>query len=202
MRGYEMTELQKAEKELFELTHKVINLRKDSKPVKVKNYAFHTVEAKVTLLDLFGDKDTLFLIHNMGQGCRYCTLWADGFNGFIQHLESQFAFAMVSKDSPQVQRQFANSRSWRFRMASHFGGDYIIEQTVMQGENNMPGMVCYLKKGNEIYRKNSAVFGPGDSFCSQWNILSLAGISTEEWTPQFSYWMRPEKMDDGGTNLN
>ena len=61
----------------------------------------------------------------MGQACRYCTLWADGFNGFVPHLESTMAVALVSKDSPQRQREFANSRGWRFRLASHGGGDYI-----------------------------------------------------------------------------
>ncbi len=197
-----MTELQKAEKELFELTNKVAKLRRESKPIEVKNYTFQDTDGEVSLLRLFGDKDVLFLIHNMGQGCRYCTLWADGFNGFVQHVESQYSFAMVSKDSPQIQRQISNSRGWRFKMASHGGAEYIKEQTVSVGENNTPGIVCYIKKDDQIFRKNSASFGPGDEFCSQWNILSLAGVSTEEWTPQFNYWKRPEKMDDGGKNLN
>lgn len=196
-----MTELQKAEKDLYELTAKVAKLRRDSKPIPVKNYSFKTAEGEVSLLSLFGAHDTLFLIHNMGQGCRYCTLWADGLNGFVTHLESQFAFALVSKDSPETQRALANARHWRFKMASHGGGNYIQEQSVQAGENNSPGMVCYVRKGNEIFKKNSVAFGPGDEFCSQWNILSLAGISNEEWTPQFSYWKRPEKMDDGGQNL-
>ena len=86
-------------------------------------------------------------------------------------------------------------------MVSHGGGEYIKEQTVMAGEDNMPGIVCYVRKGDQIFRKNSAIFGPGDEFCSHWNVLSLAGVSTEEWTPQFHYWQRPEKMDDGGDNL-
>jgi predicted dithiol-disulfide oxidoreductase (DUF899 family) len=197
-----MTELQKAEKELMELTEKVTKLRRDSVAAPVKNYSFQTGEGQTTLLDLFGDKDILFLIHNMGQGCRYCTLWADGFNGFVPHLESTFAFALVSKDSPQTQRTLANSRNWRFRMASHGGGDYIKEQSVQSGESNYPGMVCYTRIGKEIYRKNAVTFGPGDEFCSLWNILSLAGIGEEQWTPQFNYWSRPEKMDDGGKNLN
>lgn len=196
------TELQQAEKELFELTQKVARLRRDSKLEKVKNYTLKTLKGETTLLDLFGDKETLFVIHNMGQACRYCTLWADGFNGFVPHLESEFAFALVSKDDPQTQRRFANSRGWRFQMASHGGGDYIKEQTVLAGEGNQPGVVCYQRKGNEIFRKNSAIFGPGDEFCSIWNILNLGGISPEEWTPQYDYWKRPAKMDDGGQNLN
>jgi predicted dithiol-disulfide oxidoreductase (DUF899 family) len=196
-----MTELQKAEHELYELTKKVAALRRETKPMSVKNYTFKTTEGEVSLLNLFGPKDTLFMIHNMGQGCRYCTLWADGLNGFVPHLEGKFAVVLVSKDDPDLQRSFANSRGWRFRMASHLGGDYIREQTVLTGEGNTPGIVCYIRKGNEILRKNSAVFGPGDEFCSIWNILSLASASDETWTPQFTYWKRPEKMDDGGRNL-
>lgn len=196
-----MTELEKAEQELFALGQKVMQLRRDSKPTPVKNYTFKNLDGEVSLLELFGNRETLFLIHNMGQGCRYCTLWADGLNGFVGHLESEFAFALVSKDDPETQRRFANSRGWHFRMASHGGGDYIREQSAKQGENNMPGMVCYTRKGDQIFRKNAASFGPGDEYCSIWNVLSLAGISTEEFTPQFNYWKRPEKLDDGGQNI-
>ena len=28
-----------------------------------------------------------------------------------------------------------------------------------------------------------------------------AGIGEADWTPQYIYWQRPEKMDDGGANL-
>ena len=196
-----MTPLQAAEKELFELTQKVSQLRRETKAVIVKNYTFKTPEGNISLLDLFGEKEILYAIHNMGQGCRYCTLWGDGLNGFISHLESEFAVVMVSKDEPTLQRKFANSRGWRFRMASHGGGDYIREQAVMAGENNMPGVVCYTRSGDQIFKKNSAIFGPGDEFCSLWNLLSLAGKNTEDWTPQFNYWKRPDKMDDGGKNL-
>ena len=197
-----MNELQIAEKELYELTKRVAGLRKESEAIAVENYIFQDLAGEVSLLELFGDNDTLFLIHNMGQGCRYCTLWGDGLNGFIAHMESKYSLALVSKDSPKVQRQFANSRNWRFNLASHAGGKYIQEQSVLPGEGNMPGVVCYIRKGNEIFRKNSSIFGPGDEYCPQWNLLSLAGVSTEDWTPQFNYWQRPTKLDDGGENLN
>ncbi len=145
--------------------------------------------------------DRLLVIHNMGQGCRYCTLWADGFNGFLPHLESAMSVVLVSKDPPDVQRTFANSRNWRFRLASHGGGPYIQEQTVMDGDNNTPGAVVYERDGDRIMRKNSAVFGPGDLYCSIWNLLGMAGLGAADWTPQYRYWQRPKKMDDGGANL-
>lgn len=194
-------EISRIEKQLFELTTELNELRKKNPGKEVPNYTFRTLDGDVTLLELFGGHDQLLVIHNMGQGCRYCTLWADGFNGFLPHLESAMAVVLVSKDSPEVQRTYANSRNWRFRLASHGGGDYIQEQTVSEGDNNTPGAVVYEKDGDRLTRKNGAVFGPGDLYCSIWNLFGLAGLGVSDWTPQYRYWRRPETMDDGGANL-
>lgn len=194
-------EIQTIEQEIYELVQRLEVLRKESPPQPVKNYQFDSIYGHISLLDLFGARQKLFVIHNMGQGCRYCTLWADGLNGFLPHLESQFAVALLSKDSPSDQQIFANSRQWRFTMASHGGGDYIQEQSVVAGNNNMPGIVCYERQGDSIFRKNASVFGPRDQFCSIWHILSLAGVQPDSWTPQYNYWVRPSKLDDGGENV-
>ena len=146
------TEIIELEHKIFELTAKLNELRKSGAGDEIRNYAFATIDGEVSLLDMFGDKATLLLIHNMGQGCRYCTLWADGFNGFLKHLESVMSVVLVSKDPPDLQRQFANSIDWRFRLASHDGGEYICEQTVMDGAENMPGAVVYERDGNKITR--------------------------------------------------
>lgn len=194
----EITEL---ERQIFELTAKLNELRCKNDGAEVKNYAFETLNGPTTLLDLFGTQDTLLVIHNMGQGCRYCTLWADGLNGFVPHLESTMSLVLVSKDAPDLQRRFANSRGWCFNLASHGGGEYIREQTVMEGANNMPGAVVYERKGDAIYRKNSCIFGPGDLYCPMWVLLGMAGLGENAWTPQYKYWLRPQEMDDGGQNL-
>ena len=194
-------EIQDVERQIFELAKKLRELQKTAPAEKVRNYSFETIDGSAMLLDLFAGRDKLLAIHNMGQGCRYCTLWADGINPFVPHLESAMAVVLLSKDPPEVQRRFANSRQWRFRMASHGGGDYIAEQTVMNGQDNMPGAVLYERDGDQIVRKNSSVFGPGDMYCSMWSLLGLAGLGDGEWTPQFNYWTRPAKLDDGGQNL-
>ncbi|HET6250239.1 MAG TPA: DUF899 family protein [Tepidisphaeraceae bacterium] len=196
-----MTEIQLLEKEIMEKIAALDALRKKAPPTPVGNYLFQTQDGKPSLLDLFSGKNRLFAIHNMGQGCRYCTLWADGLNAFLPHLESAFAVVLLSKDSPAEQRAFANSRGWRFRMASHGGGDYIKEQSVVAGQDNMPGIVCYERRGDQIYKLNSAVFGPGDLYCPIWHILGLAGVGEDQWTPQYSYWKRPQKLSDGGLNI-
>ena len=194
-------EIAKLEYEIYELTGKLSELRKDAEGQQVPNYSFATISGEVSLLELFGDKEKLLVIHNMGQGCRYCTVWADGFNGLLPHLEDAMSVVLVSRDPPELQRRFANSRNWCFRLASHGGGKYISEQTVMDGEDNMPGAVVYTRSDDRVFRKNRAIFGPGDLYCSLWSTLALAGIGAGDWTPQFRYWTRPDKMDDGGDNL-
>ena len=194
-------EIREIEQKIHTLMERLAKLQQSNRGNEVINYSFSTIEGEINLLDLFGEKDKLLLIHNMGQGCRYCTLWADGFNGFLPHLESTISVVLVSKDAPQLQRKFANSRDWRFRLASHGGGEYIQEQSVMKDSNNMPGAVVYERDGDKIYRKNDCVFGPGDIYCSMWSLLGLAGLNETSWTPQFSYWQHPKTLDDGGKNI-
>ena len=194
-------EIRDIEQKIHTLMERLAKLQQSNRGNEVINYSFSTIEGEINLLDLFGEKDKLLLIHNMGQDYRYCTLWADGFNGFLPHLESTISVVLVSKDAPQLQRKFANSRGWRFRLASHGGGEYIQEQSVMKESNNMPGAVVYERDGDKIYRKNDCVFGPGDIYCSMWSLLGLAGLNETSWTPQFSYWKRPKTLDDGGKNI-
>ena len=68
------TDVAALEQQILELTARLNELRKASPRAEVPNYSFTTVTGATRLLDLFGDKDTLLAIHNMGQGCRYCTL--------------------------------------------------------------------------------------------------------------------------------
>lgn len=189
------------ERKIWELTSELTALRKAGSDTPVPDYTFQTQDGEATLRDLFGGRDKLLAIHNMGQGCRYCTLWADGFNGLLPHLESAMAVVLVSKDPPEVQRKFANARGWRFRLASHGGGDYIGEQGVVKGGDNDPGAVLYQRDGDTILRRNACVFGPGDLYCALWGLFGLAGLDAADWTPQFNYWQRPAQLDDGGKDV-
>ncbi len=202
-------EITALEQEIATLTEKLAKLRKETtEATAVPNYVFETLTGKADLVSLFCGKKVLFAIHNMGQKCRYCTLWADGLNGFLPHLEDRFSVVLLSKDTPEEQQRFSHSRGWRFRMASHGDGAYISEQNVTPGESGSPGIVCYmLKEDGSITRKGAANFGPGDAYCSLWHILSLAGLgedSWSSWTPQYRYWNRPEakEMEDGGRDLS
>ncbi|MBX2804140.1 MAG: DUF899 family protein [Myxococcales bacterium] len=188
------------EKQIFELTAKLNELRAAAEPEPVGDYRFSTLSGAVQLRDLFAGKDRLLVVHNMGQACRYCTLWADGFNGLLPHLESAMAVVVASGDPPEVQRRFASSRGWRFRMVSHEGTPYAEAESVGSSPG-YPGAVVYERRGDQVLRKSTAVFGPGDLYCSLYALLGLAGIEGGSFTPQYRYWSRPEKMLDGGDNV-
>ncbi len=195
-------EIMELEMEIMQKITKLNELRKANRGDAVKNYRFETQAGETDLLSLFGDKQQLLLIHNMGQACRYCTLWADGFNGLVPHLESVISVVLVSKDDPATQREFANSRGWRFRLASHGGGEYAQEQQLYDGQSNMPGAIVYEREGDTIYRKNACIFGPNDIYCAAWSLLGLAGIGEAEWHPQYRYWQPKEQLIDGGDRFN
>ena len=89
-------------RQIGELRDKMRAAQAAIEPEAVKNYEFRGANgAAVKLSELFGEKDTLFVIHNMGASCRYCTLWADGFNGVFDHLRSRAAFVVSSPDVPE-----------------------------------------------------------------------------------------------------
>lgn len=196
-----MTEADKLELEIMEKAQKLAALRKEESGVEIADYEFQTVNGATTLSDLFAGRERLLIIHNMGQGCRYCTLWADGINGVLDHLEDAMAVAFVSKDPPELQRRMALDRGWKFRLASHGGGAYMAEQCAMGDHANFPGAAVYERQSGKIVRRGRAAFGPGDLYSPVWHFLALGGQGAGDWTPQFHYWSRPESLDDGGENL-
>ena len=196
-----MTEAEKLEFEIMEKAQRLAALRREEGDSAVTDYGFQTLAGETSLSGLFAGRERLLLIHNMGQGCRYCTLWADGINGVLGHLEDAMAVALVSKDTPEIQRRMALDRSWKFRMASHGGGAYMADQCAMGEHANNPGAAVYERKDSKIVRHGRAAFGPGDLYSPVWHFLALAGLEVPDWTPQFHYWRRPEKLDDGGENV-
>ena len=68
-------------RQISDLRGKIREVQQSVEPQEVMDYTLATRDGPVRLSQLFGDKASLFVIHNMGASCPYCTLWADGFNG-------------------------------------------------------------------------------------------------------------------------
>ena len=81
-------ELAAAEKELLSVKERVAKLRA-SLAESVSDYTFQSLAGDIQLSELFGRKEDLIVVHNMGKSCVYCTMWADGLNGLLPHLQDQ-----------------------------------------------------------------------------------------------------------------
>jgi predicted dithiol-disulfide oxidoreductase (DUF899 family) len=170
------------------LREKQRTLRIEAEPESVKDYRFSTPAGAVTLGELFGDKTYLFVIHNMGAGCSYCTMWADGFNGVLPHLENRAAFVLTSPDDPAAQQKFKESRGWTFRMVSHKGTSFAADMGYARpGGGCLPGVSVFKKEGGRILRVSDTSFGPHDDFCSVWHFLDLLPEGPDGWGPKFKY---------------
>ena len=162
-------------------------LQAEVEPDPVEDYRFRTPDGEVTLSALFGDKPELFVIHNMGKGCSYCTLWADGFNGVAEHLANRAAFVVSSPDDPQTQEAFRASRDWRFRMVSHQGSSFAADMGFQKDGRWWPGVSVFRKTGAGIVRLADAGFKPGDDFCTTWHLLDLLPEGAAGWRPKYDY---------------
>jgi predicted dithiol-disulfide oxidoreductase (DUF899 family) len=183
----------KLEAEIFRKQKKLADMRRQLPPEPVENYEFAGPGGLVvTLKQLFGGRDDLILVHNMGAGCRHCTLWADGFNGVLQHIESRAAFVVVSPDKPHAQAEFAASRGWKFTLVSDaetrftFDMGFAIEQ---DGETSRtPGFSTFHRTPEGgIFRIASAEFGPGDPYAGIYHLFALLANGDGGWTPDYRY---------------
>lgn len=174
-------------KQIAGIREEMRELQRSIEPEEVKDYAFSTPTGPVRLSELFGDKDTLFVIHNMGASCPNCTLWADGFNGIVPHLEDRAAFVMASPDDPRKQQEFKASRGWRFRMVSHHNTSFAADMGYRAEDGWMPGVSVFKKRGDKLFRVADTRFSPGDDFCSIWHFFDLLPEGPAGWRPKYKY---------------
>ena len=156
-------------------------------PEPVRDYEFTTVDGSVRLSELFGAREDLILIHNMGVSCSYCTLWADGYNGIHQHVVTRAAFAASSPDRPAVQQKFAESRGWKFPMVSHAGSNFAADMGYVSEKGGwMPGVSVFRRHGGDIVRVSNTGFSPGDDFCTLWHFFDLlpGGVGEPQAVPK------------------
>ena len=175
--------------QLMEVRTSMLELQKGIEPEPVKDYELDTLEGKRRVSSFFGDHDTLFLIHNMGSHCVYCTLWADGFNGVIDHLQDRAGFVLTNPESPETQQEFAQSRGWRFPIASVGNCSLATDFGYQLKEDEFLPGVTVLKKlaDGSIAKVADTPFGPGDPYCSVFNLFDLIPEGSEDWQPKLAY---------------
>lgn len=157
-------------------------------PQLVQDYEFTDNQNQaVRLSTLFANKQELFMIHNMGTSCAYCTLWADGFNGAFHHLTDRAAVVISSPDPVEVQQAFKAERDWQFSMVSTANNSFAADMGYHNEQGYHPGVSVFTKSQNAINRVADTPFGPGDDFCAAWHLFDLLPNGADGWQPKFAY---------------
>jgi predicted dithiol-disulfide oxidoreductase (DUF899 family) len=124
-------ELLKAEKELTRRSDELARRRQELPWVRIdKAYRFETDEGSASLADLFRGRSQLLVYHFMfgpdyTAGCPSCSAIADGFNGFVVHLENHnVAMTAISRAPLDKLQAYKRRMGWTFPWASSFGGDF------------------------------------------------------------------------------
>ena len=95
-----------------------------------KDYRFDTDEGEASLAELFRGRSQLLVYHFMfgpdyKAGCPSCSMIADGFNGFAEHLANHDVMLWAISRAPLAKLQAYKQRmGWTFPWASSSGSDF------------------------------------------------------------------------------
>jgi predicted dithiol-disulfide oxidoreductase (DUF899 family) len=132
------------EKELTRRSDELAQQRQSLPWVRIdKKYRFETEKGGASLLDLFGDRSQLLVYHFMfgpdyKAGCTSCSTLADGFDGFVVHLQNHdVAFWAVSRAPLGKLQEYKKRMGWTFPWASSQGDDFNFDFNVSFTEEQM-----------------------------------------------------------------
>jgi len=124
-------ELLDAEKDLTRRSDELARQRQALPWVRIdKDYRFDTDDGKASLADLFRGRSQLLVYHFMfgpdyTAGCPSCSMIADGFNGFTEHLANHDVMLWAVSRAPLAKLQAYKRRmGWTFPWASSQGSDF------------------------------------------------------------------------------
>jgi predicted dithiol-disulfide oxidoreductase (DUF899 family) len=124
-------ELLEREKELTRRSDELARQRQELPWVAVeKVYEFETNEGKKTLAELFDGRSQLLVYHFMfgpeyTAGCPTCSSIADGFDGFVVHLNHHDVTMLCVSRAPLEKLQAYKRRmGWQFPWVSSLGSDF------------------------------------------------------------------------------
>jgi len=139
-------DLLEAEKELTRRSDELARRRQALPWVRIdKDYRFETDDGPASLVDLFRGRSQLLVYHFMfgpdwKAGCPSCSMIADGFNGFVDHLAQHDVMLWAVSRAPLEKLQAYKRRlGWSFPWASSQGGDFNYDFNVSFTEEQQRG---------------------------------------------------------------
>jgi len=208
-------ELRRAELDLIEQRDRVAALRRalPEGPV-VDDYVFlegpRDLDAgddpvtEVRLSELFTGPDRALIVYHFMYGkaqttaCPMCTMWIDGFNGIVRHVEQNADFVVVAAAAPAVLRSHARARGWNdVRLLS--GGDntfkFDLRSEDTDGAQDSTASVFSRDASGAIRHDYTAHPWISDErrergidlLCPTWHLLDLTPQGRGDWYPQLAY---------------
>lgn len=179
-----MSTQQELLKKIYDLKLELSELRKSATPELVKDYHFQTAEGSTTLANLFGDKNELIIVHNMGESCDYCTMWADGFQGYMPYITNRASVVIVNGDPIENQVKRSTERKWKTPVVQDPGATFTTEMGYFDGKYWAPGVSTFKKmEDGSIVRTGHSPLGPLDDFNPVWHFWDLLDGNKTEWHP-------------------
>lgn len=160
--------------------------------------------AQTTLKQLVEDKSLvvyhLMFAEDAEEACPSCSMWVDGFNGVVDHLNQHVNFVVIAKAPLPKLRSWARLRGWhKIRLLSSFGSTFNADMNLehpdwMPNLNQAPGISVFRKDGDAVRHTYSSTpeftshEGRGiDLLSPVWNVLDIVPEGRGEWNPSNSH---------------
>jgi predicted dithiol-disulfide oxidoreductase (DUF899 family) len=129
-----------------------------------KDYRFDTDEGSATLAQLFRGRSQLLVYHFMfgpdyTAGCPSCSMIADGFDGFAEHLANHDVMLWAVSRGPLAKlRSYKERMGWRFPWASALANDFNSDFRISFSEHEQQAGTIeynYRRNGHAMDAKNA-----------------------------------------------
>ncbi len=174
-------------------------------PVIARDYRFKDENgADVSLLDLFGDKDTLVAYFWMygpqrERPCPMCTNLLGSVNGNAEDIKQRVALKILSRSPVARQLAFAQERGWQGLDFVQAGDDYATDCGALTPEFEGAAFTVYKRDGDQVRLfwssgQTDETADPGQDprdapdIAALWTILDFTpGGRDPNWYPKLSY---------------
>jgi predicted dithiol-disulfide oxidoreductase (DUF899 family) len=176
-------EIKALERRIYEDTCRIAELWAQQEPEPFEDFTLHTSEGPRPLSSFVGAKGRLLVIHNMGEVCEYCTMWADVLTACIPWTTEETGWLLVNGDSPEQQAKHKAAWGWPYAMAQDPDGEFTTACGFLTVEGRHPACSAFEVIDGQLHRQGRTMFGPQDRFNPVWPLLALFPGAANEYEP-------------------
>jgi len=195
--------LRTAERDLMMQRERVAEMRR-ALPVGpvADDYVFASADGPVRLVELSTDADRPLVVYHFMFGgrqsapCPMCSMWADGWNGVVDHLAQRFDFALVTQGTAEENAALAKERGWEnLQWLSAAGSSFKTDFGSMDADGNQsPFMTVFERDGDDLRLSWSGAaqydadhYRGVDLLSPVWHLLDLTRHGRGDWFPALEY---------------